>query len=254
MKKPIEVFLRQCYYSKLQELPDRTRPIWFNKIKVFENFKNTLNSDLINYTIVYDEFYGGIDKTFLAKEKNVEIIKCGSETDSFLSTLDIIQSRNFDDEQIIYFLEDDYLHRPGWCELIIEGFTLNSHYVTLYDFDYFIGSGYLCEILTTPNSHWRAVPATTNTFACKYKTLVEDLEIHKKYSIYGVKEEEGFHFSKDYDKFWELQQQNKYIISPIPGWSTHCDANHLSPVIEWEKIIKTTYSKEQKEIFTINYQ
>jgi hypothetical protein len=46
MKKPIEVFIRHCYYSKIQELPDRTRPSWFNKIKVFENFKNTLNPDL----------------------------------------------------------------------------------------------------------------------------------------------------------------------------------------------------------------
>ena len=87
MKKPIEVFIRHCYYSKIQELPDRVRPSWFNKIKVFENFKNTLNPDLINYTIVYDEFYGSIDKTFLAKEKNVEIIKCGNECDSFLKTL-----------------------------------------------------------------------------------------------------------------------------------------------------------------------
>lgn len=53
MKKPIEIFLRQCYYSKLQELPNRTRPQWFNKIKVFWNFKNTLNQDLIN--IDYEE-------------------------------------------------------------------------------------------------------------------------------------------------------------------------------------------------------
>jgi hypothetical protein len=53
---------------------------------------------LINYTIVYDEFYGSIDKTFLAKEKNVKIIKCGSECDSFLETLNIIQSQNFDDD------------------------------------------------------------------------------------------------------------------------------------------------------------
>jgi hypothetical protein len=112
MKKPIEVFIRHCYYSKIQELPDRIRPSWFNKIKVFENFKNTLNPDLINYTIVYDEFYGSIDKTFLSQEKNVEVIKCGSETDSFLQTLDIIQSRNFDDDTIVYLLEDDYLHRP----------------------------------------------------------------------------------------------------------------------------------------------
>ena len=167
MKKPIEVFIRHCYYSKLGELPDRVRPFWYNKTQVFENFKNTLNPDLINYTIVYDEFYGSIDKTFLAKEKNVEIIKCGNECDSFLKTLEIIQSKNLSDDTIVYLLEDDYLHRPGWCEVMLEGFEINSHYLTLYDFDFFIAKGWLCEIFTTPSSHWRAVPATTNTFACK---------------------------------------------------------------------------------------
>ena len=254
MKKPIEVFIRHCYYSKIQELPDRIRPSWFNKIKVFENFKNTLNPDLINYTIVYDEFYGSIDKTFLSQEKNVEIIKCGSETDSFLQTLDIIQSRNFDDDTIVYLLEDDYLHRPGWSEVMLEGFDIKSHYLTLYDFDFFIAKGYLCEIFTTPSSHWRAVPATTNTFACRYKTLIEDLKIHQKHSINGVKEAEGFHYSKDYDKFWELQQQHKYLISPMPGWSTHCDSNHISPVIDWKKVVNETYIKRKEEPFTLIYK
>ena len=255
MKKPIEVFLRHCYYSKLQELPDRTRPKWFNKIKVFENFKNTLNSELVNYTIIYDEFYGSIDKTFLAKEKNVEIINCGSECDSFLKTLDIIQSRNFDDEQIVYLLEDDYLHRHGWCDIMLEGFTINSSYLTLYDFDFFIAKGYFSEIFVTPNSHWRAIPATTQTFACRYKTLIEDLEIHQKYSFSNaIKKKEGFHFSKDYDKFWELQQKQRYLISPMPGWSTHCDANHLSPVINWEKIMNDTYfSQDNIKVNNVSY-
>ncbi len=253
MKKPIEVFLRQCYYSKLQELSDRTRPKWFNKIKVFENFKNTLNPNLVNYTIIYDEFYGSIDKTFLGLEKNVEVINCGSECDSFLRTLEIIQSRNFDDDQIIYLLEDDYLHKPNWCDMILEGFALNPSYLTLYDFDFFIAKGYLCEIFTTPSSHWRAVPATTQTFACKYKTLIEDLEIHQKHSINGVKEEDGFHFSKDYDKFWELQKQERYLISPMPGWSTHCDENHISPIIDWKQVINHTYNKKEKSNSIIKY-
>ena len=248
MKKPIEVFIRHCYYSKIQELPDRIRPSWFNKIKVFENFKNTLNPDLINYTIVYDEFYGSIDKTFLAKEKNVEIIKCGNECDSFLKTLEIIQSRNFEDEQIIYLLEDDYLHRPGWSEVMLEGFEIDSHYLTLYDFDFFIAKGWLCEIFTTPSSHWRAVPATTNTFACKYKTLIEDIEIQKEYSIYGIREMDEYSYSRDYNKFWELQKQERYLISPMPGWSTHCDENHISPIIDWKKVVNETYIKEQKSI------
>ena len=248
MKKPIEIFIRHCYYSKIQELPDRIRPSWFNKIKVFENFKNTLNPDLINYTIVYDEFYGSIDKTFLAKEKNVEIIKCGNECDSFLKTLEIIQSKNLSDDTIVYLLEDDYLHRPGWSEVMLEGFEINSHYLTLYDFDFFIAKGWLCEIFTTPSSHWRAVPATTNTFACKYKTLIEDIEIQKEYSIYGIREMDEYSYSRDYNKFWELQKQERYLISPMPGWSTHCDENHISPIIDWKKVVNETYVKEQKPI------
>ena len=254
MKKPIEVFIRHCYYSKIQELPDRIRPSWFNKIKVFENFKNTLNPDLINYTIVYDEFYGSIDKTFLAKEKNVEIIKCGNECDSFLKTLEIIQSKNLSDDTIVYLLEDDYLHRPGWSEVMLEGFEINSHYLTLYDFDFFIAKGWLCEIFTTPSSHWRAVPATTNTFACKYKTLIEDIEIQKEYSIYGIREMDEYSYSRDYNKFWELQKQERYLISPMPGWSTHCDENHISPIIDWKKVVNETYIKEQKETLTLSYK
>ena len=254
MKKPIEVFLRHCYYSKLQELSDRKRPKWFNKLKVFENFKNTINSDLANYTIIYDEFYGSIDKTFLAKEENIEVIKCGSESDSFLKTLDIVQTKNLDDDTIVYFLEDDYLHYPQWCEIMLEGFSINPSYLTLYDFDFFLAKGFLSEIFVTPNSHWRAVPATTQTFACTYKTLLEDLESHKKYSSSdAIKEEEGFHFSKDYDKFWELQKQKRYLISPMPGWSTHCDANHLSPVIDWESVMNETYSTHTNNQISLNY-
>lgn len=250
----IEIFLRHSYYSRLQELPDRERPKWFNKRKVFENFKNTLNPSLVNYTIIYDEHYGSIDKTFLSTEKNVEIIDCGSECDSFLQTLDIVQSKNFDDDQIIYFLEDDYLHRPGWCDILLEGFSINSSYVTLYDFEHYIGKGYLSEIFVTQNSHWRAAPATTNTFACKYRTLLEDLEVHQKYSSsHAIKEEDGFYFSKDYDKFWELHNNEKYLISSIPGWSTHCDANFISPTINWEKVINETNFVKQNNEKVISY-
>jgi hypothetical protein len=82
---------------------------------------------------------------------------------------------------------------------------------------------------------------------------LEDYTIHKDASLNGIKEKEGFHFTKDYDKFWKLNQKyNKYVVSCLPGYSTHCDANHLSPFINWEKIINTDFS-EIKEKFIINY-
>ena len=77
MTKPIQVFLRHCYYSKLQELPDRMRPGWFRRDRAFQNFKTTLDPKLVDYHIVYDEHYGKIENTFLKDEDNVKIINCG---------------------------------------------------------------------------------------------------------------------------------------------------------------------------------
>jgi len=62
------------------------------------------------------------------------------------------------------------------------------------------------------------------------------------YLMDGIKEKEGYFYSKDYDKFLDLPKKNKYIISPMPGWSTHCDQNHISPIIDWEDIINQNYA------------
>lgn len=41
----------------------------------------------------------------------------------------------------------------------------------------------------------------------------------------------------------------------MPGWSTHCDVNYLSPVIDWKKIINETYfAKNKKENIELNYK
>ena len=38
------------------------------------------------------------------------------------------------DQTIVYFLEDDYLHRAGWADILLEAFTLDqADYVTLFD-------------------------------------------------------------------------------------------------------------------------
>ena len=89
----IEVFLRHCYTSKVN-LSGANRPDWWDKEKVFQNFKNTLNPETTKYTIIYDEHYGKIEDTFLSQEKNTHIINCGGEAKSFIETLRYIQTQN----------------------------------------------------------------------------------------------------------------------------------------------------------------
>ena len=225
----IEVFLRHCYYSQIQEQSNKERPDWWNKEKVFHNFKNTLNPETTNYTIIYDEYYGKIENTFLSQEKDVHIISAGGEAKSFIMTLDYILSQNFDDDTIIYFLEDDYVHRPEWDIILQEGFTLPVSYVTLYDHKDKYTEMYadlMSKILITNHSHWKPVPSTTQTFAVKFKTLKEDKEIHQKYST-------NTEPSQDHTKFLELNQRGKHLISCLPGYSTHSVKEWISPCINW---------------------
>lgn len=231
--KKIEVFLRHCYTSKLQDLPSRERPDWWNKEKVFNNFKRTLNPETTNYTIVYDENLGKIEDTFLKDEPNVHIINEGGEAKSFLRTLELIISKKFSSDTIIYFLEDDYLHQPNWDKIIFEGFQLPIQYLTLYDhYDKYMHwyEDLLTKVMVTPSVHWMASPSTTNTFAVKFQTLLEDIAIHRKHST-------DVEPSKDHDKFIELAQRGRRLISAIPGHVTHCHKYLLSPCIDWEKYL-----------------
>ena len=233
--KPIQVFMRHCYYSPNSALPNRHRPEWFDKVKLFENFKTTINPELADYTIVYDEKFGPISDTFLKDEENVEIINFGYESGSFSRTVDIALEKNFSDDTIIYFLEDDYLHQPGWCEILLEGFTLPTHYISLYDhLDKYIDSGYdglVSKVLVSDSSHWRTVPSTCNTYAARVGDLKEDYNIHKHYSDASP---DGI--SMDHAKFVHLSNVGKRLITSIPGHATHCD--HLkSPVIDWKNYL-----------------
>lgn len=226
----INVYLRHCYYSKIQESPGKQRPDWWDKEKVFQNFKNTLNPETTDYTLIYDEHYGKIEDTFLSQEKNVHIINCGGEAKSFIETLKYIQTQNHSAEDIIYFLEDDYVHRLNWDKILMEGFELGADYVTLYDHadkygEYY--SEFRTKVLHTQSSHWMATPSTTNTFAVKFSTLMKDFLVHHKYST-------GVEPSADHQKFIELSQNGRVLISSIPGYSTHCQADLLSPCIDWK--------------------
>ena len=231
----IEVFLRQCFLSPNAALPNRHRPEWFDKIKIFENLKRTIDPKIANLNIIYDEHFGSIGDTFLDSEENTEIINCGNEAGSFLRTLEIVESRGYDDETIIYFIEDDYLHRENWCETLIEAFDLPAQYVSLYDhLDKYIDSGYdnlASKVFFTDSCHWRTVPSTCNTYAGKMGQLKQDMHLHKHFSAASP---DGI--SMDHAKFVELGRHGRRLITPMPGYSTHCDLLH-SPTIDWEKYI-----------------
>lgn len=235
--KKIEVFFRDVYYPKEHIHKDKIRPYWFDFDVVEDNFIRTVNRELAGVTVVNDIKRAPIDylccALIILEEGESEYqIKQGTDQGAFLELMKIIESKNFDPETIIYIVENDYLHRPKWCEILLEGFETDADYITLYDHPdkYTDYPDLQSKIFVTKSCHWRTVPSTTNTFAVKYKTLMEDMDLHKYYAEFGV---QGL--AHDHTKFLDLGKRRRTIISSIPGYSTHCN-NYLSPLTDWSKV------------------
>ena len=164
----------------------------------------------------------------------VHVFKAGTEATSFLYMLEYVKQQKFSADTIIYFLEDDYLHRPHWPKILREAFTLpNVDYVTLYDHrdKYFLPqyTELKSKIFHTESCHWRVTPSTTNTYAMRFKTLQNHIDIHRSFSLRRT-------ITADHDKFIKLAEEGATLISSIPGFSTHAEPDYASPCTHWEKL------------------
>jgi hypothetical protein len=163
-------------------------------------------------------------------------VSVGHGAGTFNIALDI--ALQFDDNEIVYFIENDYLHLPGSQKIIEEGLNeIGIKFVSLYDHPdkyinganpYVQDGGEITRVMLSKSSHWKITNSTTMTFASKVKTLHETEKILRKYT-------QGTH-PHDFDMFISLYNSSYYLITPIPGYSTHGETAWLSPLIDWSKI------------------
>ena len=136
---------------------------------------------------------------------------------SLLHTLERAAKENEDDE-ILYFCEDDYLHIQTAPKLLEEGLK-RSDYVTLYDhpdkYTRLYNGGEFSKVIKTESSHWRFTVSTCMTFGTTAKVLREDLDVFRKHC-------EGDH-PHDHFIFEELGKKGRRLAVPIPGAACHTD-------------------------------
>lgn len=146
----------------------------------------------------------------------------------------------YNDDDIVYFIENDYLHKPESSKILKEGFELGASFVALYDHPdkyldpskggnpYCEGGGEDTRVYLTDSCHWKITNSTTMTFAAKVSTLKRVEPILRKHTS-------GTH-PNDFQMFLELRQQGELLITPLPGYATHGETAWLSPLTDWSKI------------------
>tara|TARA_Y100001963_G_C6697756_1_gene407803 strand:+ start:120 stop:737 length:618 start_codon:yes stop_codon:yes gene_type:complete len=183
---------------------------------------------------VGDETYEWLVNKKLNVERTSTDFKAGSGADSFRYVLN--KALELDDDTIVYFVEDDYLHLPNSRNVLMEGIKLGADYVTLYDHPdkfvdginpYVSDGGEETKVFLTKSSHWKLTNSTTMTFASKASTLKKDKDVFDKWTI---------DFPNDFEMFIDLRKKGKSLISPIPGYSTHGESKFLSPLTNWEEV------------------
>jgi hypothetical protein len=153
-----------------------------------------------------------------------------------------IALKTFSDDEVVYFVEDDYLHLPGSPGLLREG-TAVADYVSLYDnIDKYLNAsdggpnhfvehgGEITRVIRTRSSHWKLTNSTTMTFATAVGMLREDRKVWDKYT--------RDRHPHDYQSFLALAQKGRSLITPIPGYSTHCEPRWATPGVDWEGVAR----------------
>ncbi len=215
----------------------KEKPHYVNNKKCLSNFISNFKNENINIIAdnVSDETWEWIHGLPSFPILNVERTKLGSGAQSFNHALDKVL--DFDDDSVVYFVEDDYLHKENSSKVLLEGIKLGADYVTLYDHpDKFINGinpyvsdgGEDTKVFLTDSCHWKLTNSTTMTFASTVKVLKDDKDIIKKWTV-------GTH-PNDFEMFVELRNKGKSLISPLPGYSTHGETAFLSPLTNWEKV------------------
>lgn len=213
-----------------------------SKIHCLKNFLTHIPDNnfhlLLDETNLKDETYENLlNLKYSLKPSSIVKYVGGSSASSWRFAWQYMKDLNAS-EDCVYFVEDDYLHRKDSFKVLMEGLQV-SDYVSLYDHnDKYIPAskggnmfvdedgGEVTKVIRTMSSHWKITNSTTMTFAANIKTLLEDEEIWNKWTL-------GTH-PNDFQAFLELRsKKNRSLITPIPGYSTHCEPMWASPGIDW---------------------
>lgn len=213
---------------------NKIKPDYINNENCLKNFVSVFGNQ--NLHIIADNCSNGT-LNMIAKYNHpnrIQNVSVGHGAGTFNLALDY--ALTLPEDEVIYFLENDYLHVKGSKEVLLEGINLGSTFVSLYDHPdkyidginpYVSDGGEETKVFLSKSCHWKLTNSTTMTFASKVSYLKQFEPILRHYT--------STTHPHDFDMWIELRAQGASLITPIPGYSTHGESAWLSPLINWKQ-------------------
>lgn len=238
--RKIHIIYRHVYITgDSNRFPMKGRPLGFSYKLCFQNLLETIIHSPLKDNVTVTVFYNGTLDEFKSDDSmindytddldiNIQLIGGTSALESVMVMLRECRNLKIEDEDILYILENDYLHQKNWVSAVFDLFESNYSfdYASLYDHPdrYKLLQRYTGESLyLSGNRHWITARSTCGSFLTKFSTYKRDY----KY-IYSCK--------SDHQMFSRLTKRfNRVLLTPVPGLSVHCMSDHLDVVNEFEE-------------------
>jgi hypothetical protein len=216
----------------------KDKPEYINNLNCFNNAFDIFDKE--DWRIIADSVDQETKSFLQNKTQNIKFVSIGHGAGTFNLALDY--ALTLPSSEVVYFLEDDYLHLPSSQEIVEEAvLDMGFDYVTLYDhpdkyLNPFEGGNPYCNgraedtrVYLGEYCHYKLTNSTTMTFASRVGTLIQDEDILRKWT-----KEEHPH---DFEMFLELKQTGKRLASTLPAFSTHGESKWLSPLRKWNELV-----------------
>ncbi len=206
-----------------------------SKKEDLEQIKKQLKNSNIKNSIIsldLDEFIPNINKV---NQKNQKVTQNQiSNMANINKSLQIAKSQSKD---LIYFVEDDYLHSKDTFDEMIFAYERISSQINRElilcpsDYPYLYTKLDPTNIFLGSKKHWRKVDETLCTF------LTSKIIIEKYWDKFvSMCQLEHYPFEKPLHDIYKLE----YCLSPIPSLALHCTNSNsvfgLSPNMDWEDV------------------
>jgi len=221
-----------------QRFPQKSRPLGFDYLKCFQRLIETVSASKNAQRVRIIVMYNGTSAQLASDPfenylrecgRNIEVrlIDAHSALASFLVMLRAIKDMPLKSNDIIYFLENDYLHADDWVDEVFNLYSsgLPFDYASLYDHPdryKFPGNYGRSTIYVTESKHWTTAQSTCGTFMMRRDVFLRDFEYF-------------YTAAHDHVMFTRLTVgMKRKLLTPLPGLAVHCMSEHLDPIQRFE--------------------